>query len=466
MAYTKITRTAYGREALAYALNGRGHDGSEQRNLYVGGVNMMPPDVASYAEQMERYWIRADGKNKTQINRIIASFSPEELDPDDPESPLRAAQICDEFLQEYYPGRQAVVCVQNDGEGHKLHAHILVSNVSMCEVKMPGEKHAQKPYAGCKGYQLKFDYVKANFNNVAERYITLDQGEKAVDKVTQNERRMRQHNKNLAPGEQAKYIWKDDLKGRVKKAMSEASDKDDFLRKLTENGVEGKYHETGKGRKYYTYELTDISGFGDGKVPRNLRSRSYKLGADYDYEAIQSRFPDKPSPAPETPIVQSAPVPAKAAGIQDAIQALSAPHTGHQDAFVPGNTAASAKRQNEPFSASAPEIVQVMPHDPREEETKLEAERQRKERMEAENRRRREVLRRQMDDDSVKVAPHKPSASERADRAAAALYGNTQSETERMARNAAPGSALRAALLAAAELTDNDNEKEDDYGYW
>lgn len=410
MAYTKITRTAYGREALAYALNGRGHDGSEQRNLYVGGVNMMPPDVASYAEQMERYWIRADGKNKTQINRIIASFSPDELDPDDPESPLRAAQICDEFVQEYYPGRQAVVCVQNDGEGHKLHAHILVSNVSMCEVKLPDEKRAQKPYAGCKAYQLKFDYVKANFNDVAERYITLDQGEKAADKVTQNERRMRQHNKNLAPGEQAKYIWKDDLKGRVKKAMSEASDKDDFLRKLTENGVEGTYHETGKGRKYYTYELTDISGFGDGKVPRNLRSRSYKLGADYDYETIQSRFPDKPSPAPETPIVQSAPVPGKAAGIQDAIQALSAPHTGHQDVLMSENTAASGKRQNEPSGAvphprfehrQQETIIKAVPDIPKATPKKVQVppppdlrQRKEKERMEAENRRRQEVLRR------------------------------------------------------------------------
>lgn len=398
MPYTKITRTAYGREALAYALHGKGHDGSEQRNLYVGSVNMLPPDVASYAGQMERYWIRADGKNKTQINRIIASFSTDELDPDDPESPLRAAQICDEFIQTYYPGRQAVICVQNDGEGHKLHAHMLVSNVSMCRVQLPGEKRAQKAYAGCKGYQLKFDYVRDNFDAVAEKYITLDQGEKAGDKVTQNERRMRQQNKDLAPGEQAKYIWKDDLKERVKKAMSEASDKEDFLRKLTENGVEGTYHESKKGKKYYTYELTDISAFGDGKIPQNLKARSYKLGTDYDYDAVQPMFPDKPSPMPETPIVQSAPMPGKAAGIQEALQAISAPHTGHQDVITPRSTVAPVERQNEPSGAvpdiPKPDIPKVTPEKVQVTPPSAKRQQKEKERMEAENRRRQEVLRR------------------------------------------------------------------------
>lgn len=455
MAYTKITRTANGREALHYALNGRGHDGSEQRNLYVGSVNMLPPDIVSYAQQMERYWIRADGKNKTQINRIIASFSPDELDPDDPESPLRAAQICEEFVQEYYPGRQAVICIQNDGKGHKLHAHMLVSNVSMCEVHLPGER-AQKAYAGCKGHQLKFDYVKENFDKVAEKYISLDQGEKAQDKATQNERRMHQHNAELAEGKPAKYIWKDDLKERVKSAMSEASDKEDFLKKLTEHGVEGTFHETKKGRKYYTYELTDISGFGEGKVPQNLRARSYKMGTDYDYETIDKLFSDEPDPAPKIPAVQSDPVPHTAPSAdqaaehaQDAIKALSAPQTGFSAASAVEIATTFGKRKNKPSSASrdiqkdapAPgggkprfgkrsykkevqsiqKIVPDIQKDPPAKEQappspnpRQEAERQQqeKERMKAENRKRQEALRLQTEKNTRKPIYREPTVSE------------------------------------------------------
>lgn len=51
-----------------------------------------------------------------------------------------------------------------------------------------------------------------------------------------------------------KIAWKDDLKRRVKSAMSEASDKEDFLKKLKEHGINGKPQETktdrNKGGKY------------------------------------------------------------------------------------------------------------------------------------------------------------------------------------------------------------------------
>lgn len=365
---------------------------------------MLPPDVMPYADQMDRYWCRADSKNKTQVNRIIASFSQNELDPDDPESPLTAAQICEEFVREYYPGRQALICIQNDGEGHNLHAHMLVNNVSMCEVKLPGEEKAQKPYSGCKGYQLKGDsYVRDNFDRIAEKYITLDEGQKAGDKVTQNERRMRQHNAECAP-EDRKYIWKDDLKGRVTKAMSEASNKDDFLRKLTENGVEGTYHESKKGRKYYTYELTDLSGFGDGKIPDNLRSRSYKLGADYDFETVDRLLPDRPVPseqkAPSVPQAGRQPgqtasladgfgkrqrVPLKAT--RDTSKAPSVPQPRFGKRIVKPASAAPIVPEPVPEEVKAPQSPGLPP-------AELERQRREKERLETENLKRRNVLQR------------------------------------------------------------------------
>lgn len=290
MPYTKITRARRGREALGYALVGMGHNGAEKRNLYVTSVGMLPPDVMSYRRQMQYYWDKADARNKTQVNRIIASFSPNELDPKNQLHAQIAARIAQEFVRDAYPDRQAVICVQNDGKGGKLHMHILVNNVSITDHK------------GCTGAQLISDYVKDHFNAAAKRYITLDEKSKlsekeknkTQDRITQNERRLRDQNERL-PEAGRKYIWKDDLKARVRKAMDAAADREGFLKQLMANGVKGTYRKaTKKQDPYILYELTDTSGFEEGATPGNkLRAKSYKLGTDYGLEELDRQIAER-----------------------------------------------------------------------------------------------------------------------------------------------------------------------------
>jgi hypothetical protein len=121
------------------------------------------------------------------------------------------------------------------------------------------------------------------------------------DNVMLNERRLREQNE--ASPEQ-KYIWKDDLKNRVRKAMSEAKDRDNFFERLTANGVEGELCNTRRQGDYILYELTDVSRFGDGKIPANLKSKSYKMGTDYGLDALDEtlnrRSHRKLKSAPET----------------------------------------------------------------------------------------------------------------------------------------------------------------------
>ena len=45
---------------------------------------MLPPEVMGYADQMDMYWRRASSRNKTQVRRIITSYSKDELDPEKP----------------------------------------------------------------------------------------------------------------------------------------------------------------------------------------------------------------------------------------------------------------------------------------------------------------------------------------------------------------------------------------------
>ena len=105
MPYTRISPTKYGREAIFYAKGGdhqKGHNDNIERNLLVGSVGMLPDSVISFEDQMQPYWNLASSRNKTQIQRIIGSFSERELDPNDPNSPLKAMAIAQEYFKEEY----------------------------------------------------------------------------------------------------------------------------------------------------------------------------------------------------------------------------------------------------------------------------------------------------------------------------------------------------------------------------
>ena len=281
MPYTRITPSAFGREAIFYARGGdhqKGHNDNEERNLLIGSVNMLPDSIMPFEDQMQPVWNHASSRNKTQVQRIIGSFSPKELDPNDPNSPMKAMAIAQEFFEEYYPDRQVAIFVQSDGVGGKIHFHGIVNNVSLTEHK------------GCTDDQRHFSYIKKSFNEVAERYIQLDFGDDEKDRVTQHERTMRQKNAN---GENH-YIWKDDLKERIRIAMSEADDRNDYFAKLALNGVEGTAKTSKSHGDFILYELSDISGFED-KIPSNLKARSYKLGTDYGYEALDEEIQKRKS---------------------------------------------------------------------------------------------------------------------------------------------------------------------------
>lgn len=87
-----------------------------------------------------------------------------------------------------------------------------------------------------------------------------------------------------------KYVWKVDLKQRIRDAAEVSTCEEDFFRELTARGVEcEKRSATKKQPEYYLYELVDVSGF-EGKIPKNLKAKSYKLGENYQPEGIARIF--------------------------------------------------------------------------------------------------------------------------------------------------------------------------------
>ena len=281
--YSRITHTKDAKAALHYALgNGYGHNVQAERNIAVSSVGMLPDDVMSYNEQIDRQLSFRSKKNKTEAYRLVLSWSKSELDPDDKDAGNAAVAICQDMLDRYYHGFPAVICVQKDGKGGNVHAHIILINCN-AETHKGLDTDSKNNH---RNDQTKYYYLETASDTVSGEYVNIDYGYQmpTKDKTTQYERTMRE--KNAKGGEQV-YIWKDDLKNRVRECMKDAMSREDFERLLIERGVEPEYHKPNKTHidGYYTYILTDPKE--PVKVDiHGLKARSYSLGDDYDIPAL------------------------------------------------------------------------------------------------------------------------------------------------------------------------------------
>ena len=309
MPYSRITRTAYGADAILYARgHGWGHNGRVCRNLYSAGVNMLPDVTVRFEEQMKPLWDRMDARHKIQVNRCVVSFSPNELDPDDEADQLTALEIGCRIAEANAPDCQSAVFVQADGKGHKLHLHILTNDVRLSDHKGVDSRVYYHPH------------FRRLVDEICGEYFTLDEPGKAPERVSQSVRERRAANerireRNRAEAEDAelegrapvlepeKYIWQDDLRERIRRAAVQAWDEDSFAQALRADGVElleqkqkggavtYVHHATKTMPEYYVYELVDTSGFPAGeKIPANLKSRSCKMGTDFSPEGVAKLF--------------------------------------------------------------------------------------------------------------------------------------------------------------------------------
>lgn len=266
--YTKITNAKHGASAIDYVLQEQGHY-KEKRNEYITGVNLMLSGDVSITEQMEQYWNKMSEQNKTQVRRVVISFSEKEFDPENPESILRASELCRDGLAELYPDRQILVCTQTDGKGGKLHVHGLVNNVSMTDSKGLG--------AGKTG----FYYLKREMNKYMESHgVELDRGE--------NHGKMRETQTERAFKEAQLYVWKDDLLERIKEAKAASESYEQFIDELNNRDIE--YDDS---KKHNTFVLTDTERYVEdfGKEPdKPLKSRGKTLGEEFTKEKLQEHF--------------------------------------------------------------------------------------------------------------------------------------------------------------------------------
>lgn len=305
MPYTRISSSRNGAEALQYVLNQQSHNPDvEKRNELVGTVGFLSTDYNGILDECNNLWSRCSSRNKVRMRRLVISFSEEELPKDDPNSPAKAMTIATEICKKY-EGHPFVIAVQRDGTGGHWHCHMLSPNVNAVTYK--GFTDEQTKYYTLENYSkevcdeylphVKHSKAKERFSQ-AER-TKLEQNEKIKKQnaqIREDNKITEFMNKSRPESEQAplqelkplNYIWKQDLKERVSAAISESKSREDFLKRCTAHGVEAEYRDaTKKQPEYILYELTDTTNFPDGeKIPKNLKSKSYKLGADYDLERL------------------------------------------------------------------------------------------------------------------------------------------------------------------------------------
>lgn len=260
MAYTRVTNTKSGAAAIRYAYEEPSHKAGMERVLASSGSNLDP----RFAMQQMRATWDAFGKNdgKTvQMYRIVQSFGLDELDPNNPDDVAKANAIGLEFASEMYPDRQALIVTQADGEGGKLHNHILVNSVSFVDGK------------SLRGERTRWEHISAKSDEIIKRHgLEPLESKKAKSKTTIAERKL---------DEQGKYVWKSDLKGRIEAVLDDESvtSQDAFIERMRDDfGVDVRFR--GKG---ISYSFTDDEG-------KKRVIRSSRLGEDYGKENIENAF--------------------------------------------------------------------------------------------------------------------------------------------------------------------------------
>lgn len=275
MAYTRITATHNGAKAIRY-LFGKSHNKSvTDRNMHVSGINLLPESIESYTEQMNRYWIRANDRMKVQMRRVTQSFSKKELSPLDENDILTAHEIGIETGKKIFGDRQFIVATQIDGRGGIdgigcLHNHIFASNVDFNTLKgMRGASYSHQKI------QDLSDAVITSFG------IELDEGEKHGEQYTQTERAKR---------EIGEYVWKDDLKDRIRTAMTTSYDWDSFEDALAFEGVSIRHAKGGVSITYTLDDTEEYEDFYNEKPNKLFKIRGKRLGSEFDVVNLETVF--------------------------------------------------------------------------------------------------------------------------------------------------------------------------------
>lgn len=272
MAITTITSTKNGKGSIDYVLKGRTEDkkNPEERTLAVRGHNL---DPSRAAEQMSAVWrnFGKDDGHTIQTYRIIQSFRESDFNKENYEDIEKANEIGLALAEKLYPTRQALIVTQADGEGGKVHNHIIVNSVEPVAGKsLRGiETSWEKTISKANDEVLKEHKIKALARGTL-RDVAYSRSELSIitDKTTS---------------------WKDTIRDAVEDSISEKNitSIEDLKEKLKDDyDIELKLRG-----KTITYAGTfNISKDEENPKFVERKVRATKLGNNYTLEGLNHGF--------------------------------------------------------------------------------------------------------------------------------------------------------------------------------
>jgi hypothetical protein len=228
------------------------------RAVAVGGTNGVMPEIAP-----EQFKLTREAYNQTQqrnqVQRIVQSFSADELDPTTPGNWQRANDLGVELAEKLYPDYQTAVYTHIDGQNHVLHNHIIVNKVNL----ETGHKLRERPGEAV-------ERARQINDRLAER-----EHWQVITPVREHQSKTEQ---DLT--KKGQYSYMHDLRSRIDSVMADASVSD--FKTFSERLTKSKVNVSIRGQNV-SYAFLDANH-------KQRRARGKRLGADYDKEAILSEL--------------------------------------------------------------------------------------------------------------------------------------------------------------------------------
>ena len=262
---TLISPSKNGIALIKYLLDEDAHDGSEDRNICIETINLMPSDTKGYIRQYQTEWSQMSDRHTTQCRHLIFSPSENEIGYER-ENAQPFAEMVKKYITEHYPNRRAIIAIQQDAGGFKdedgnikkiLHAHVCLSDADIYDYKaVPKDRQT-------------FAYLKNTFDEfVTDNYgITIDSGQnlkkrKYLQGKLTEENERDEHDKFIS------YI--SDIKDRINQCIEASKSLEDFWHNLSIYGLSVKHKERKKSHDTYeTYTLHDFSNISDRSTDKN-----------------------------------------------------------------------------------------------------------------------------------------------------------------------------------------------------
>ena len=278
MAVVKLDSTRNSIAAIRYLLNTKSHDGIHPRVGSISARWMAPYDAAESAKRTlkrfkkwndrvaypwERPYVPSD-EGRVEARLLIQSFHNDELDPDDQEDLDKANRAGYELARRVYgDDRQFLVVTQADNGN--VHNHIVCISPDLTTGR------------SVRGDAANFYHVKKVSDEVlAEHGIKNINAQKEASGGYTDKK----HIGEIKRAERGEYVWKDDLKGRIEKALSDSAVvyEESFNLALLKLGVDARFR--GKG---ISYAFTDEDG-------KQRKARGATLGTLYGLERVKEQF--------------------------------------------------------------------------------------------------------------------------------------------------------------------------------